>query len=1051
MWKARWALAVLALAWASASAQEAAPVEPDWAALRALEAERSWTAVESLAVVFVRQLESAAVADSSAIARALLYRANAAWERRRHGEPGVVEALQRSIALQRRHDPPGGLRLPWSHLLAARVLHDLAQAQLALDHARTAARLFAAADRPDTILWADAELYVGSSAASLARPREARAGYDRSLQLREAKYGARSSNLVPPLAEYAMMLTEQGEFEDARALLIRAEKLSQSIENPFNNFLMETLARRSTLEARAGHLAESIEFAERASAGLLERWGPQSLEFARARVRLAYRLEEFGDHAGEARILQEAVPVLDGALGSEHPHTVNARVAWLGASLELGDTATVARELPVVRRALAAEAGTVNRNAFYGLMLESQLAELRGDARAARARVLEALELPVLRDDASGRSRAVATGMLLRTCSGTQDRAMVEELGNDLDELAARTSVAGTKEWIEVLDLRAQAEARTGMLDRAWRSACVAESEALDWFRYEVQALPDARALQLSSRIGESTDLLVALATPADPERVTEAWDRLVRWRGLVAQEMARRRPAASSTGDATVVLAHARWIDAQRRLARQVVSGSMHPTDRGAIAALDSAKVLAEAAERQYMRAARDVIQAPAVVSLEALRARLNGDQALVGFARGEGGTGQPTLNAFVACGPTAPPLLLRLGTLSELTPPILAWRRALVRVLENDSFDAHELESRRLGAAVRDRIWDPIAAVLGTAREILLVPEGPVAELPWLALPIDDDRYLAESSFTVRVLNAERELLHATQDDPGSGGLLAIGGPDFEAASEVPLENEPITIAMRSSATPCFAAADVTLGDLPAARREAEQIAAVWSANERSGSTVLLVGARANECDFKALVPGRSVLHLATHGVVIEDGCAHATTAADTRGVGGIAALASPSTERAIEKTAAVSPWLGRRVWLALAGANHARAHQVDENDGMLTAEEIITLDLRSARWVVLSACDSGIGDAWTREGLLGLRRAFHLAGARAVIASQWPVADESTREWMDALYRARARVHSAGAAVQEACREVLVARRASGRSTDPFHWAAFVATGE
>lgn len=1049
MRKASWVVAALTLAWATASAQDVASGEPDWAGLRALEVQRSWAAVESLAVDFVRQLESAAVVDSSALARALLYRANAAWEQRRHGEPGVVDALQRSIALQRRHDPVGGLRLPWSHLLAARVLHDLAQAQLALDHARTAAQLFAAADRPDTNLWADAELYVGSSAASLARAREARAGYDRSLQLREAKYGAQSSNLVPPLAEYAMVLTEQGEFEDARALLVRAERLSQSIENPFNNYLMETLARRSTLEARAGNLAESIDFAERASAGLLERWGPGSLEFARARIRLAYRLEEFGDYAGEARILQEAVPVLDGALGPEHPHTISARIAWLDASLELGDTATVATELPVVRRALAARAGTVNRNELYGLMLESQLAELRGDTPAARARVLEAFDLSVLREDPSGRSRAVATGMLLRTCTQPRDRDLVEELGSDLDELAARTPVAGTKEWIEVLGLRALAEARTGMPDRAWNTARVTESEALDWFRYEVQALPDTRALQLSSRIGGSTDLLVALASPARPESVSAAWDRLVRWRGLVAQEMARRRPAASSTGDATVMLAHAQWIDAQRRLAHRVVTGSMHPTDGGAIAALDSAKALAEAAERRYVRAARGRTEAPPVVSLAAVRARLTDDQALVGFARGEDGTGQPTLHAFVAVGPEATPILLRLGTLDELTPPILAWRRALVRVLENDGFDAHEVESRRLGAAVRDRIWDPIATVLGNAREILLVPEGPVTELPWLALPLDEVHYLAESSLTVRVLNAERELLHQAEAD--EGGLLAIGGPDFEASSDATLEREPIMLTMRSSPTPCFAASAVTLEDLPAARREAEQIAAVWSVTERPGSAELLVGARATERDFKAQVAGRSVLHLATHGVVIEDGCALATSATGTRGVGGVAILSSPSSEHALEKTKAVSPWLGRRVWLALAGANRARTRSVDENEGMLTAEEIITLDLSRARWVVLSACDSGIGDAWTREGLLGLRRAFHLAGARAVIASQWPVADESTREWMDALYRARPQVNSAGAAVQEACREVLAARRASGRSTDPFHWAAFVATGD
>jgi len=106
-------------------------------------------------------------------------------------------------------------------------------------------------------------------------------------------------------------------------------------------------------------------------------------------------------------------------------------------------------------------------------------------------------------------------------------------------------------------------------------------------------------------------------------------------------------------------------------------------------------------------------------------------------------------------------------------------------------------------------------------------------------------------------------------------------------------------------------------------------------------------------------------------------------------------------------------------------------------------------VTLDLRGADWVVLSACHSGIGRTWAREGVFGMRRAFHLAGARSVIASGWAVADEPTRAWMLALYRARERTASTGAAIRDACRSVLAERRKAGQSTHPFYWAAFSAT--
>jgi CHAT domain-containing protein len=115
-------------------------------------------------------------------------------------------------------------------------------------------------------------------------------------------------------------------------------------------------------------------------------------------------------------------------------------------------------------------------------------------------------------------------------------------------------------------------------------------------------------------------------------------------------------------------------------------------------------------------------------------------------------------------------------------------------------------------------------------------------------------------------------------------------------------------------------------------------------------------------------------------------------------------------------------------------------------------LTAEEIASLDLSGTDWAVLSACDTGKGKILVGEGVLGLRRAFQSAGARTVIMSLWAVDDESTRAWMEALYRGRVvdKLDTADA-VRQANLNVLRARRAQARSTDPFYWAAFVAAGD
>jgi CHAT domain-containing protein len=111
-----------------------------------------------------------------------------------------------------------------------------------------------------------------------------------------------------------------------------------------------------------------------------------------------------------------------------------------------------------------------------------------------------------------------------------------------------------------------------------------------------------------------------------------------------------------------------------------------------------------------------------------------------------------------------------------------------------------------------------------------------------------------------------------------------------------------------------------------------------------------------------------------------------------------------------------------------------------------------DIAAASLEEARWVVLSACDTGLGDSRAYEGAFGLRRAFHLAGARTVIMSLWRVDDAATADWMAALYAARFE-HGAGAAdaVAAAQRATLTARRAAGLDPHPYYWAAFISAGD
>jgi CHAT domain-containing protein len=280
---------------------------------------------------------------------------------------------------------------------------------------------------------------------------------------------------------------------------------------------------------------------------------------------------------------------------------------------------------------------------------------------------------------------------------------------------------------------------------------------------------------------------------------------------------------------------------------------------------------------------------------------------------------------------------------------------------------------------------------------------------------------------------------------------GLLALGAPDFDAAPS-PLDDAPAEITrrldaeasenlLRGAAPDCEDFRDARYSPLPASADEIAEIADVWKASmavagPEADAIVELTGSRAQEEAFKLLAPGHRVLHVATHGFFLDGACSAALP--DAQGSG-------PEGRFAVGE----NPLL--LSGLALAGFNRRGAAAEDEDDGVLTAEEIASLDLGAVEWVVLSACETGLGAIRPGEGVLGLRRAFRVAGAGTTIMSLWAVQDETARRWMRHLYRGRSEGLSTAESVRRAAIEMIDEGRTGRRGTHPFYWGAFVAEGD
>lgn len=176
-------------------------------------------------------------------------------------------------------------------------------------------------------------------------------------------------------------------------------------------------------------------------------------------------------------------------------------------------------------------------------------------------------------------------------------------------------------------------------------------------------------------------------------------------------------------------------------------------------------------------------------------------------------------------------------------------------------------------------------------------------------------------------------------------------------------------------------------------------------------------LDGLGATEQALTELAPDMRVLHLATHGFFAGSSCQAEGLASEV----GSARL---------------------RAGLVLAGANQTDG----DSDGLWTAAEVATLDLREAELVVLSACETGLGEVIDGEGVLGLQRAFAEAGAQNLVMSLWSVEDDATRALMARFYRRLRTASDPTGALRQAQLSLLAANRRAGNAL-PWTWGAFV----
>ena len=845
---------------------------------------------------------------------------------------------------------------------------------------------------------------LGFAASSLGELVEARRLFDEALRIGEAALAPCDEVRAAVMQAVASSRRYDGRYADARTLYRRARRTIEecSARDPRPPDARATIIyNEAELEEDVGDLRS----AERLYSQAIDIW---SRGLGADHPFVAHGIDALAQVVGKegqltrARILHSrALAIRRKALGPSHP-----QVAWTLANLaatemDARNYATAARHIEEAI-ALYREAGASDEPDHLARMLDlrGRLAAARGDVVAARASVSEAL-------------------------------AERERVFGPAHPLTAETRAALAR-----LDLI------RGDVSQAVEQALAAERSGRDHLRYTLRYLPERQALAYAARRSRALDVLVSSGLVNPAVRVT-VLDELVQSRGVLLDEFAARaRTTATAAADLRDLRAAAQA--ARMRFANLVVRSLRETVDRQL---LDSARERKEEAERALAERSADARAEAArtAAGIREVRAALPPGTAVVSFVRYERipptapqrtSTTRPSYGAFIlrADAPLEEAAFVPLGSAAIIDTRIRAWKSAVVATTTaHGDPAAAEREYRQAGAALRAAIWDPVTAHLGVARRAFVVPDGLLNVVNIAALPSRTAaRYLVEEPVVTHYLSTERDLLPLTRAT--SSSALIVGRPAFETiAARVPATN--------STRSGCGPTGTLHFIDLPGTGREALDVSRLWEKEGGSRADVL-TGTAATETALKRSTADRRVVHLATHGFFLGAGCLPA--GGKPRGVGGVVAADAVAAAE-LENPLLLSG-------LALAGANRSGRRSVDEDDGILTAEEIAGLDLQGTEWAVLSACDTGLGEIRAGEGVFGLRRAFQIAGARTVIMSLWSVDDEATRVWMRALYNGRLGRHLDTAdAVREASLGVLRQRRAAHQSTHPFYWAAFVAAGD
>ncbi len=827
--------------------------------------------------------------------------------------------------------------------------------------------------------------------------------YQRSLAIYEKALGANHPLVATSLNNLAELYRDQGNYTEALPLYQKSLAISEKALGADHPDVASSLNNLALLYRIQGNYTEALPLYQKSLVIYEKALGPDHPEVAKSLNNLAELYRVQGNYTEVLPLYQKSQAILEKALGANHP-LVATSLNNQAELYRIQDNYTEAEALYQKSQAISEKAlGADHPEVAKSLNNLAELYRVQGNYTEAEA--LYQKSLAILEKALGADHPDVATSLI-------NQAELYQYQGNIISAIEYRT------QGMEVQETTLTSFLATGSESQKQASMRMLSTSTHQTISLHLQDAPtneDAANLALTTilrrkgRILDSTinslQTIRDNLTPENQKLLDDLDNTRTQLSNLKFSKSENRPPLEQ----------YRQQLDTLKRKAEK----------------LEADLSLASAAFRK--------ISQP--VTIEAVQKLIPSNAALVEImqykpydAKAKPGKewGKPHYAAYILH-PTGTPQWVELGAAEPIHKAVTKFRNTLSNKPSTSDRELMEkaIAETKATARILDKlVMEPIRQKLGNAKHILLSPDSQLNLIPFAALVDENNQYLVEN-YTITYLTSGRDLIRLDLDFPTKQPPILVAAPKYDEPGK-PTSEPLATNNTRSSNLRSVDIETLKFDPLSGAEFEAKAIA------EKLPNEILLMGQEATENAIKQ-VKSPEILHIATHGFFLED----VETSSPSDLNRSSLMLESELGLQALAFAPVENPLL--RSGIALAGAN---IRQSGTEDGIMTALEIANLNLAGTKLVVLSACDTGVGEVNVGEGVYGLRRALGLAGSESQVISLWKVDDSSTKDLAIAYYE---RVLNNQEGRSEALRQVQLGMLGDRIYQHPYYWASFVPSGD